>query len=70
MPPRAPRGAVAERYRKNVRTLRRWDETPGLGFPPPIYIRKRRYRDAAAIEAWEKLQAARAAEETQNDHDT
>jgi hypothetical protein len=56
-----PERAVAERYQKHTRTLRRWDQTPDLGFPPPIIIRKRRYRDADAIAAWEKKQAAESA---------
>jgi regulator of protease activity HflC (stomatin/prohibitin superfamily) len=56
-----PERIVAERYGKHIRTLKRWDQTPGLGFPPPIVIRKRRYRDADAIAAWEKAQAAKSA---------
>jgi hypothetical protein len=56
-----PERIVAERYGKHIRTLKRWDATPGLGFPPPIIIRKRRYRDADAIAAWEKAQGARSA---------
>jgi hypothetical protein len=56
-----PERAVAERYSRNVRTLRRWDETAGLNFPPPIVIRRRRYRDSDALARWEKDQAAKSA---------
>jgi hypothetical protein len=35
----------AERYSVSPRTIDRWDDTPDLGFPPPIYIRGRKYRD-------------------------
>jgi len=52
---------VAERYDVSVRTLARWDETAGLGFPPPIYIRDRRYRALAALEAWDRSNARKAA---------
>jgi hypothetical protein len=55
-----PERVAAERYGRNTRTLRRWDAVPELGFPPPIYIRGRRYRDADALERWEKEQAARS----------
>jgi hypothetical protein len=52
---------VAERYDVSVRTLARWDETAGLGFPPPIYIRDRRYRALAALETWDRRNARKAA---------
>ena len=34
-------------------TLWRWLESPTLGFPRPVYIQRRRFFDAAEIEAWE-----------------
>jgi hypothetical protein len=52
---------VAARYDVSVRTLARWDETPGLGFPPPVYIRDRRYRELAKLEAWDRANARKAA---------
>jgi hypothetical protein len=48
-----------ERYHVVVRTLERWDETPGLKFPPPIYIRGRRYRDISKLDAWDRANARR-----------
>jgi hypothetical protein len=52
---------VAERYDVSVRTLARWDETAGLGFPPPVYIRDRRYRELAKLDAWDRANARKAA---------
>ena len=52
---------VAERYDVSTRTLWRWDGTPGLGFPPPIYIRDRRYREVAKLDAWDRANARKAA---------
>ena len=43
----------------------RWDETPGLGFPPVIYIKDRRYRSLAALEQWDRSLARRAATQGQ-----
>jgi hypothetical protein len=48
-----PEKLAAERYSVNVRTLRRWDLDPSVDFPPPVIIRKRRYRDLQALEAWD-----------------
>jgi hypothetical protein len=52
---------VADRYDVSVRTLARWDELPELGFPPPIYIRDRRYRELAKLEQWDRHNARKAA---------
>src|SRR5262245_3711500 len=57
-----PERLVAEqRYRVSTRTLRRWDITPGLNFPAPIYIKKRRYRRVDQLDAWDKQNSKRAA---------
>ena len=45
-----PDRLVALRYDVHVRTLARWDATPGLGFPAPIYIRRRRYREIEKLD--------------------
>ena len=37
----------------NQRTIDRWTADPNVGFPQPIYIRARKYRSAAAVEAFE-----------------
>lgn len=51
---------VAERYDVSTRTLIRWDETPGLHFPPPILINGRRYRDVGKLDAWDAAMARKA----------
>ena len=56
---------VAARYDVSTRTLARWDETPGLGFPSVIYIRDRRYRSLAALEQWDRSIARKAAAQGQ-----
>ena len=53
-----PDRLVAEqRYHVVVRTLERWDRTPGLGFPPPIRINGRRYRSVTELDAWDLANA-------------
>jgi hypothetical protein len=55
-----PDRVVGERYGRSVKTLERWEKDPELGFPPVIYLRKRRYRSAAALDAWDAKQRAMA----------
>ncbi len=55
---------VAERYDVSVRTLARWDALPELNFPPPIYIRDRRYRELAKLEGWDRANARKATAQT------
>jgi hypothetical protein len=52
---------VADRYGVVVRTLERWDLDPAMKFPPPIRINRRRYREVAALEAWERAKLRKAA---------
>ncbi len=49
-----PERLVAERYSCHVHTLKRWEKDPTLGFPPPVWVRGRRYRDVAALDAWDE----------------
>ena len=46
----------------SVRTLERWDKISDLNFPPPIYIRRRRYRDIAKLDQWDQDNARRVAD--------
>jgi hypothetical protein len=48
---------VAERYDVTVRTLERWDQKPELGFPPPVYIRRRRFRVIEKLDGWDRANA-------------
>jgi hypothetical protein len=49
-----PDRLVAERYDCTVRTLERWDQKPELGFPPPVYVRRRKFRELSKLEVWER----------------
>jgi hypothetical protein len=55
-----PDREVAKRYHVVVRTLERWDLQPDLGFPLPVRINRRRYRELAALEAWDRRAVAQA----------
>jgi hypothetical protein len=50
-----------ERYRVHPHTLRRWDKKPALGFPPPVYVNGRRYREAQKLDAWDRKNSREAA---------
>jgi hypothetical protein len=50
-----------DRYGVSSRTLPRWDEKPELGFPKPIYINRRKYRDEAELDRFDRDQAIRSA---------
>ena len=52
---------VAERYDVCLRTLKRWDENPEVEFPPAIVLRNRRYREVAALDAWDRANSLKAA---------
>jgi hypothetical protein len=57
-----PDSVVAkERYHVHAYTLRRWDEKPDLGFPPPVYVNGRRYREVAKLDAWDRKNSREAA---------
>jgi hypothetical protein len=51
---------VAERYDVTVRTLERWDQKTELGFPPPVYIRRRRFRVIEKLDEWDRANARKA----------
>jgi len=55
-----PDRLVAKRYKVSPRTIARWDETPDLGFPPPTYIRGRKYREVKRLQQFERERAASA----------
>ena len=46
-----PDAIAAARYGRSVKTLKRWEQA--LGFPAPVTIRKRRYRDTHALAAFD-----------------
>ena len=53
-----PDAKVCERYGVHVSTLNNWDHNPALGFPPPIRINKRKYRDEAELDRFDRARAA------------
>ena len=54
-----PDPKVCERYSVTSMTLYRWDSNPALNFPKPIRINRRKYRDQAELEAWERTLATK-----------
>ena len=48
-----PERKVCERYGVTPITLRRWDQDPRLNFPKALVIRKRKYRDADELDAFD-----------------
>jgi hypothetical protein len=53
-----PNPAVARRYGVTLRTIHRWDNDPALGFPKPININGRLYRDSDELDAFDRQRAA------------
>lgn len=56
-----PDPAVATRYNKNVRSIKRWAADPALNFPPAIDINGRPHRALSKLLIWERERAAIAA---------
>jgi hypothetical protein len=55
-----------DRYHVNPRTLPRWDDKPELGFPPPIYINGRKYRDEERLDQFDRERAVESARDAAN----
>jgi predicted DNA-binding transcriptional regulator AlpA len=53
-----PDPQVCRRYGVSGMTIWRWDRNPELNFPKPIRINRRKYRDEAELESWERERAA------------
>jgi hypothetical protein len=56
-----PDAKVCERYGITPMTLWRWDNDPELKFPKAIRVRGRKYRDAAALDAFDAIERPAAA---------
>jgi hypothetical protein len=56
-----PEPQVRKRYGVTQMTLWRWDRDPTLGFPKPVVIRRRKYRDADELDAFDADPARREA---------
>ena len=53
-----PDPKVRERYGVSAQTIWRWDHKPELGFPRPIRINGRKYRDEAELDKFDARRAA------------
>jgi hypothetical protein len=53
-----PDSKVRERYSVSAQTIWRWDHNPELGFPRPIRINGRKYRDQAELDKFDARHAA------------
>jgi hypothetical protein len=49
-----PDKIVLAEFQISDMTLWRWDHDHELGFPPPIYIRKRKFRSRNALEKFKQ----------------
>jgi hypothetical protein len=49
-----PDPQILREFNISTMTLWRWDHDPELGFPPPIKIRKRKFRQRRAIEQFKQ----------------
>jgi hypothetical protein len=55
-----PDSVVREEFVITAMTLHRWDHDPGLGFPPPIVIRGRKYRSRQQLEEFKQKKIKQA----------
>jgi hypothetical protein len=49
-----PTTLVADRYAVTTRSVERWAEDPALGFPPPIYINRRKFWSLNALKRFDR----------------
>jgi len=59
---RSPSGAVRDRYGVCDRTIKRWRDSPKMGFPQPISINGRDYYSDDELDAFDRDLAARKTE--------
>jgi len=57
-----PDKLVCERYGICPSTLFRWDADENLGFPKPLRVRGRKYRDVAELDQFDALRAAKSSD--------
>jgi hypothetical protein len=55
-----PDKIVREEFGISAMALWRWDHDPDLGFPPPIYIRRREFRSRNALEKFKQQMVRKA----------
>ena len=54
-----PDPKVQKRYGVSAMTIHRWDHDPTLGFPPPVRIKKRKYRRLSQLIEFERAATAK-----------
>ena len=52
-----PDSKVRERYGVSPQTIWRWDHKPELGFPSPVRINGRKYRDESKLDEFDARHA-------------
>jgi hypothetical protein len=60
---RLPRRRVAKRYGVDVRTIRRWESDPDMGFPQPIEINGRGYTSESELTTFDRSRVRTLASE-------
>jgi hypothetical protein len=53
-----PDAKVAARYHVHISTLYNWDKNEKLGFPKPLRINKRKFRDEEELDQFDQARAA------------
>ena len=53
-----PDAEVCRRYGISSSTIYNWDHNPTLNFPKPVRINKRKFRDEAELERFDRERAA------------
>jgi predicted DNA-binding transcriptional regulator AlpA len=53
-----PTRQLCKRYGVSDRTIARWERDPGMRFPQPVVINKRKYYHESELTAFDRAQAA------------
>jgi predicted DNA-binding transcriptional regulator AlpA len=53
-----PDSEVARRYGVHPSTIYNWDHNPKLGFPKPVRINRRKFRNAAELDEFDQARTA------------
>jgi hypothetical protein len=62
--------AVQREFNVSAMTLWRWDRDPDLGFPPPVKIRKRKFRSRQLLDEFKRRLLDQAIEEQRRSRET
>ena len=59
-----PDAKVAARYHVHISTLYNWDKNEKLGFPKPLRINKRKFRDEEELDQFDQARADKLTKRT------